>query len=161
MMAVDEAHLLNISVARTHQGLGFGARLLPRHGCCPYLRRGQHVAWKYALLTLALDLYRRFGFVRIGVRKGLLPGPEGREDAGAGANPGRGRRDEAVARKRLFEEMGWARYGGCAATAAGGRDGIGSRHQRRAGRGTVGRQPRRSRAADASVPATTVRHLCR
>jgi ribosomal-protein-alanine N-acetyltransferase len=32
MMAVDEAHLLNISVAGKRQGMGFGARLLaPRH----------------------------------------------------------------------------------------------------------------------------------
>ncbi|MDQ5941216.1 MAG: [ribosomal protein S18]-alanine N-acetyltransferase, partial [Pseudomonadota bacterium] len=28
MMAVDEAHLLNISVDKRHQGMGFGARLL-------------------------------------------------------------------------------------------------------------------------------------
>lgn len=82
MMAVDEAHLLNISVARTHQGLGFGARLL-RHamGVARTCGAASMLLEVRPSNTLALDLYRHFGFVRIGVRKGYYPAPEGREDA--------------------------------------------------------------------------------
>lgn len=82
MLAVDEAHLLNISVDPRRQGLGFGARLL---------RHAMSVARTLGASTLllevrpsnerALELYRHFGFVRIGVRKGYYPAHEGREDA--------------------------------------------------------------------------------
>jgi ribosomal-protein-alanine N-acetyltransferase len=82
MMAVDEAHLLNISVEKRHQGMGFGARLL---------RHAMSVARTLGARTLllevrpsnerALELYRHFGFVRIGVRKNYYPAQEGREDA--------------------------------------------------------------------------------
>ncbi len=82
MMAVDEAHLLNISVAARRQGMGFGARLL-RHAMAIARRLGG----RSLLLEVrpsneaALDLYQHFGFVRIGVRKGYYPAPIGREDA--------------------------------------------------------------------------------
>lgn len=82
MMAVDEAHLLNISVAVAHQGRGFGARLL-RHA----MQVARRLGGRTLLLevrpsnTAALDLYKHFGFVRIGVRKAYYPAREGREDA--------------------------------------------------------------------------------
>ncbi|MFA7291564.1 MAG: ribosomal protein S18-alanine N-acetyltransferase [Rhodocyclaceae bacterium] len=82
MMAVDEAHLLNISVDQRRQGMGFGARLL-RHA----MRVAKTLGARTLLLevrpsnTRALELYRHFGFVRIGVRKGYYPAAEGREDA--------------------------------------------------------------------------------
>jgi ribosomal-protein-alanine N-acetyltransferase len=82
MMAVDEAHLLNISVDKRRQGLGFGARLL-RHA----MRVAKTLGARTLLLevrpsnTRALELYRHFGFVRIGVRKGYYPADIGREDA--------------------------------------------------------------------------------
>lgn len=82
MMAVDEAHLLNISVDKRQQGRGFGARLL-RHA----MRVAKTLGARTLLLevrpsnTRALELYRHFGFVRIGVRKGYYPAAEGREDA--------------------------------------------------------------------------------
>jgi ribosomal-protein-alanine N-acetyltransferase len=82
MLAVDEAHLLNVSVAEKWQGAGFGARLL---------RHAMHAARRLGARTLllevrpsnarALDLYRHFGFVRIGVRKDYYPAAGGREDA--------------------------------------------------------------------------------
>lgn len=82
MMAVDEAHLLNISVEKRRQGMGFGARLL-RHAMSVARTQGARTL----LLEVrpsnepALELYRHFGFVRIGLRKGYYPAQEGREDA--------------------------------------------------------------------------------
>jgi ribosomal-protein-alanine N-acetyltransferase len=82
MMAVDEAHLLNLSVDEKNQGTGFGARLL-RHAMDVAGRGGA------AALLLevrpsnarALALYRHFGFRQIGVRRGYYPASAGREDA--------------------------------------------------------------------------------
>ena len=82
MMAVDEAHLLTISVAEKRQGLGFGARLL-RHAMNVARERGA----KILLLEVrpsnakALELYRHFGFRQIGVRREYYPAQQGREDA--------------------------------------------------------------------------------
>lgn len=82
MLAVDEAHLLNLSVAGKRQGMGFGARLL-RHA----MASAQRLGARSLLLEVrpsnaaALDLYRHFGFTRIGLRKAYYPAPEGREDA--------------------------------------------------------------------------------
>lgn len=82
MMAVDDAHLLNISVSEKQQGLGFGARLL---------RHAMSVARQAGASTLllevrpsnvkAVELYRHFGFAQIGVRRAYYPADGGREDA--------------------------------------------------------------------------------
>jgi ribosomal-protein-alanine N-acetyltransferase len=82
MLAVDEAHLLNISVAEKRQGLGYGVRLLSY---------AMNVARRCGAGTLllevrpsnerALAIYRQFGFRQIGVRRGYYPAPFGREDA--------------------------------------------------------------------------------
>lgn len=82
MMAVDEAHLLNISVAPKWQGKGYGARLL-RHA----MIIGRQSGGTTLLLEVrpsnaaALALYRHFGFAQIGVRRGYYPAEKGREDA--------------------------------------------------------------------------------
>ncbi|MDR3086744.1 MAG: ribosomal protein S18-alanine N-acetyltransferase [Azoarcus sp.] len=82
MLAVDEAHLLNIGVAERRHGYGFGARLL-RHAMDSARRSGAGTL----LLEVrpsnerALRLYRHFGFRQIGVRRGYYPASEGREDA--------------------------------------------------------------------------------
>jgi len=82
MMVLDEAHLLNISVDARRQGMGFGARLL-RHAMAIARTLGASAM----LLEVrpsnarALQLYRHFGFVSIGVRKAYYPAVEGREDA--------------------------------------------------------------------------------
>ncbi len=82
MLAVDEAHLLNISVAERRQGMGFGARLL-RHA----MQVGRQGGARTLLLevrpsnTRALALYRHFGFAQVGVRRGYYPATQGREDA--------------------------------------------------------------------------------
>ena len=82
MLAVDEAHLLNICVAEKRQGMGFGARLL---------RHAMLVARQGGATTLllevrpsndnALSLYRHFGFQQIGRRRDYYPAEKGREDA--------------------------------------------------------------------------------
>ncbi len=82
MLALDEAHLLNVSVAEGHQGTGFGARLL-RHALCEAGRGGATTL----LLEVrrsndrALTLYRHFGFQQIGVRRAYYAAEGGREDA--------------------------------------------------------------------------------
>ena len=82
MLAVDDAHLLNISVAEKWQGQGFGARLL-RH----VMKLGRELHASTLLLEVrpsnekALALYRHFGFQQIGVRRGYYPATGGREDA--------------------------------------------------------------------------------
>ena len=82
MIAVDEAHLLTISVAEKCQKQGFGARLLQQ---VMQVARGSGA--KILLLEVrpsnvsALALYRHFGFQQIGVRKAYYPAEGGREDA--------------------------------------------------------------------------------
>lgn len=82
MLAVDDAHLLNISVAEKRQGMGFGARLLRQA-----MIAGRQGGAATLLLEVrpsnekALALYRHFGFQQIGVRRGYYPADKGREDA--------------------------------------------------------------------------------
>lgn len=82
MLAVDEAHLLNISVAPRHQGIGHGARLL-RHAM-EVARRGGATSMLLEVRpsnAKAIALYRHFGFKEIGRRRGYYPAENGREDA--------------------------------------------------------------------------------
>ena len=82
MDGVDEIHLLNIAVARTHQGQGIARTLL----ALLYERcrvRHASVLWLEVRPSneRALALYRREGFEEVGLRKAYYPAPEGREDA--------------------------------------------------------------------------------
>jgi ribosomal-protein-alanine N-acetyltransferase len=82
MMALDEAHLLNLSVARHAQRTGLGWQTLDwmadvarGHGGRTMLlevRPSNEAAWR---------MYQRYGFERIGVRRGYYPALGGREDA--------------------------------------------------------------------------------
>lgn len=82
MLGVDELHLLNITVAPPFQGQGHGQLLLGavqdlgrRHGLAQLLlevRRSN---------SRAQTLYRRCGFVDVGLRRGYYPAAQGREDA--------------------------------------------------------------------------------
>ena len=82
MLAVDEAHLLNIAIAEKRQGMGYGARLLRQA-----MQVAQAAGGVLMLLEVrpsnerALTLYRHFGFKQIGVRRGYYPAVSGREDA--------------------------------------------------------------------------------
>jgi len=82
MLAVDEAHLLNISVAEKRQGMGFGARLL-RHAMLVARQGGATTLLLEVRPTNdnALSLYRHFGFLQIGRRRDYYPAEKGREDA--------------------------------------------------------------------------------
>jgi ribosomal-protein-alanine N-acetyltransferase len=82
MLVVDEAHLLNLCVAKKRQRMGYGARLL-RHAIAVARRGGA----QSLLLEVrpsnaqALQLYSSFGFKEIGRRRGYYPAAIGREDA--------------------------------------------------------------------------------
>jgi [ribosomal protein S18]-alanine N-acetyltransferase len=82
MLAVDEAHLLNLSVARPFQRQGYGWRMLE------WMAQSTRDYGARSLLLevrpsneAAIRLYQRYGFERIGVRPGYYPGRAGREDA--------------------------------------------------------------------------------
>lgn len=83
MAAVDEAHLLNVSVAAERQRQGLGLYLLDKVAACA---RG--LGAESVLLEVrpsnerALGVYRRYGFAEIGRRKAYYPAHNGqREDA--------------------------------------------------------------------------------
>lgn len=82
MIAIDEAHLLNLSVARPYQRRGHGWRTLEWMAQC-----ARDYGARSMLLEVrpsneaALRLYARYGFARIGVRRGYYPAQHGREDA--------------------------------------------------------------------------------
>jgi [ribosomal protein S18]-alanine N-acetyltransferase len=83
MRAVDEMHLLNLTVAPEHQGQGHGQALLQRlvdHA------RTQAMAGIWLEVRVsnerAMGLYERDGFVRVNQRRGYYPCGSGpREDA--------------------------------------------------------------------------------
>lgn len=82
MLAVDEAHLLNLSVARTAQGQGHGRALLEEaiaaihaHGAASMLLEVRPSN------TVGRGLYASAGFTQVGLRKDYYPALRGREDA--------------------------------------------------------------------------------
>jgi len=82
MVAVGEAHLLNLSVAAAHQRTGHGRALL---GEAAALARGLGARSLFLEVRpsnrAAQALYTRFGFRKIAVRRGYYPAHAGREDA--------------------------------------------------------------------------------
>lgn len=82
MLVLDEAHLLNISIAAEHQGRGHGRALL---------HHLMEVARRHGALTMYLEvrqtnlaargLYESIGFNEFSIRKGYYPAAHGREDA--------------------------------------------------------------------------------
>ena len=82
MVAAGEAHLLNLSVAAARQRCGYGSLML---------REAAEHARALGARSLFLEvrpsnrgaqaLYTRFGFRKIGVRRGYYPAHAGREDA--------------------------------------------------------------------------------
>lgn len=83
MLAVDEAHLLNISVRRDLHGKGIGRLQLDK-----VVEIAREKGMHSILLEVrpsnqrALAIYQRYGFVRIGQRRGYYPADGNmREDA--------------------------------------------------------------------------------
>jgi len=82
MLAADEAHLLNLSIAAMKQRQGHGSMLL-RHVCELSRERGARLIFlEVRPSNLAgLGLYARHGFQRVGLRRDYYPAAQGREDA--------------------------------------------------------------------------------
>ena len=83
MAGVQEAHLLNITVARAHQGQGHGGRLW-QHLCDWAPRIGAERMWLEVRRsnTVAHAIYTHWGFETVGERKNYYPAGRGqREDA--------------------------------------------------------------------------------
>lgn len=82
MVVLDEAHLLNITVAGARQRKGLGRALLSHlQGVARQVGAQQMFLEVRPSNLPALALYRQNGFHAIGRRKGYYPGPKGREDA--------------------------------------------------------------------------------
>lgn len=82
MIAVDEAHLLNISILPEARRLGRGRRLLDF--LAGRARAGGAVRMLLEVRqsnVLARGFYDRCGFVTIGLRRGYYAAEQGREDA--------------------------------------------------------------------------------
>ena len=82
MAAAGEAHLLNLSVAARHQRRGHGSALLGE-AVALARRRGAHNVFLEVRPSnrAAQELYTRFGFRKIAVRRDYYPAQFGREDA--------------------------------------------------------------------------------
>ncbi|MDB5752930.1 MAG: ribosomal-protein-alanine acetyltransferase-like protein [Ramlibacter sp.] len=82
MKGVDEVHLLNITVAPQCQGQGWGRVLLD---ALALWARAQGAQWLWlevrASNLRAQEIYLRYGYRRVGERKGYYPALVGREDA--------------------------------------------------------------------------------
>lgn len=86
MKGVDEVHLLNITVAPVHQRQGWARVMLD---ALAIWARGQGAQWLWLEVrvsnTRARDVYQRYGFREVGLRRNYYPaggtGLSGREDA--------------------------------------------------------------------------------
>lgn len=82
MAAAGEAHLLNLSIATPHQRTGHGRALLREATELARRRGARSIFLEVRPSNLAAQaLYTRFGFRRVGVRRGYYPAHSGREDA--------------------------------------------------------------------------------
>jgi ribosomal-protein-alanine N-acetyltransferase len=83
MYAPDEAHLLDVAVCAPRQGSGLGRYLLDRIAARARTKRMASILLEVRPSNeRALQVYRRYGYVEIGRRKGYYPAGEGkREDA--------------------------------------------------------------------------------
>ena len=82
MMAIDEAHLLNLSVAAGRQRRGYGWKMLDWAARCAFEYGARSMLLEARPSNgAALRLYARYGFQRIGVRRGYYPAVSEREDA--------------------------------------------------------------------------------
>ena len=82
MMVLDEAHLLNISVAQSHQGQGWGRYLLVQMMDIGRGKGGLNMFLEVRPSNhSALGLYESMGFNEMGIRPGYYPAHNGREDA--------------------------------------------------------------------------------
>lgn len=82
MIVLDEAHLLNLSIAKAYQKQGLGRYLLEY-----MIRKAQQFKTANMFLEVrssnisAIALYENIGFNEMAVRRGYYPAHNGREDA--------------------------------------------------------------------------------
>ena len=82
MMAADEAHLLNLTIASEWQGKGHGRALLLHFLSIAITQFARTFLLEVRPTNLAAQrLYADLGFQTIGVRRGYYPAQMGREDA--------------------------------------------------------------------------------
>lgn len=82
MLVLDEAHLLNLSIAKSHQKRGLG-RLLLEHMIAVAKRHGAANMFLEVRPSniSAISLYENIGFNEMAIRRGYYPAQQGREDA--------------------------------------------------------------------------------
>jgi ribosomal-protein-alanine N-acetyltransferase len=82
MLALDEAHLLNLSIARAAQRRGHGRRLLDEVSQVARGHGARSMLLEVRPTNLAgRELYAHAGFHQVGLRRGYYPARGGREDA--------------------------------------------------------------------------------
>jgi [ribosomal protein S18]-alanine N-acetyltransferase len=82
MMVLDEAHLLNISIAKTYQGQGLGRDLLSHMIVVAQYHKALNMFLEVRVSNLkAIALYESMGFCEMSIRRGYYPAEKGREDA--------------------------------------------------------------------------------
>jgi [ribosomal protein S18]-alanine N-acetyltransferase len=82
MIALDEAHLLNISILPERRHCGLGSRLLEEFSALARGRGATRMLLEVRRSNRAgRGFYDRHGFLTIGVRRGYYAAEQGREDA--------------------------------------------------------------------------------
>jgi ribosomal-protein-alanine N-acetyltransferase len=83
LMIIDEAHLLNITVAPSLHGNGYGLALLEHAEACARAHEMGSILLEVRPSNLrALSIYERYGYERVGTRRKYYPAPDNtREDA--------------------------------------------------------------------------------
>lgn len=82
MVAAQEAHLLNLSIGAARQRRGHGSGLLGEAADLARRLGARHVFLEVRPSNRgAQSLYTRFGFRKVGTRRGYYPAHSGREDA--------------------------------------------------------------------------------
>lgn len=82
MLVLDEAHLLNISIAAPWQGKGCGRQLLAHMMDIARERGALNMFLEVRPSNhAALGLYESMGFNEMAIRRAYYPAPNGREDA--------------------------------------------------------------------------------
>ena len=82
MLVMDEAHLLNLSIAKPQQKLGLGRYLLEHMLNIAKTHKVTNMFLEVRPSNIsAIALYENMGFSEMAVRRGYYPAKEGREDA--------------------------------------------------------------------------------
>lgn len=82
MMVLDEAHLLNLSIAKAYQKQGLGRLLLEHMMSVAQEKKAANMFLEVRPSNIsAIALYENIGFNEMAIRRGYYPAPNGREDA--------------------------------------------------------------------------------